>query len=94
MMKISNKEFDELICKTRLNGAGVEAARLHFVDGVENLAECARICGVTRTVSSRIVARIRSEMLATGGLIEVTYTIPGQFKSTLDDYVKKLVKEV
>jgi len=93
-MKISNKVFDELIQKTRLKGVGVEAARLHFVDGVENLAECARRCGVSRTISSRIVKHIKEEMLSTAGMVSVSYEIPIELKDEIDYFVRSKIEEL
>ena len=93
-MKITNEIFNELILKTRLNGAGIEAARLHFVEGIENLAECARRCGVSRTISSRIVKRLNEEVLSTSGMVSVSYEIPNELKDEIDDFVRLKTEEL
>lgn len=92
MSNLKSEHFDELVKKTRLSGAGIQAAKLYYVNGIDNLAECGRLCGVSKTVVSRVVKRIHEVMYAGGELIEVCYTIPFKMKPTLDKYVAELQK--
>ena len=92
MHNLTIDHFNELIKKTRLYGAGIDAAKLHFVDGIKNLAECGRLSGVSKTVASRVVKRICEELHLSGELIKVCYTIPHRVKPLLDEYVEFLQK--
>jgi hypothetical protein len=92
MRNLTSEHFDELVKKTRLTGAGIQAAKLYFVNGIENLAECGRLSGVSKTVVSRVVKRICEEMHLSGELIKVCYTIPHRIKPLLDEYVEFLQK--
>lgn len=92
MRNLTSEHFEELVKKTRLTGAGIQAAKLYYVNGIENLAECGRVCGVSKTVVSRVVKRIYEEMHLSGELIKVCYTIPFRMKPLLDVYVAELQK--
>lgn len=56
------------------------------------MAECGRVCGVSKTVVSRVVKRIYEEMHVSEELIKVCYTIPFSMKPLLDVYVAELQK--
>ncbi len=89
-MKVA--EFNRLVRKTRMKGKGLEAARLHFVSGIDNVAECGRQVGVNQSTAHQAVSRIKKEMLNSGELVEVTFLVPKYKVLALSTLVKGFIK--
>ena len=91
---MNRQEFDQLIAGTKFGrvgggGASLEAARLYFVEGVTNKAECARLAGSSKQAANQCISRVL-ELIAQKGLETVLVNVPKGKRADIEKAAAKL----